>query len=251
MLTLEIRSTEPPNTVQEIRAALEKEVYPIFRTWANQLLDARLAGPNKSDVYTVSVDNVAVPGREYIKYATKNVTVRFIQATVDFAVRILAEELKAAITAFAGTGVGPVESGKKPGKPWIRKDQIAQSVMLFYNGKRISASTEIKNFLPGDYIMVVPSHIEQAYANAKKYGAKGYMGKAARRIRTKLRITKGGAGSALSLGAFRSKAAWSAIVESGRHMTKPGVDRKTGKDRGFWGAWALVLRYRVNTIYRG
>ncbi len=237
MLTLQVTASEPPRTVEAIKQALEKEVYPIYRAWANELLNARLAGPNKGDVYTVTVDGQPMPGREAIVGAERSVVIRFVQATVDFAVRILSDELSSAINVAAS-----------PDR-WVQRSQIAASVMLFYNGNHISKSTEIKNFKPGDYIMVVPSHINQAYGNAKRYGATGYMGRAARRIRSKLKITKGG--SALTVYAGRSKAAWSAITRNGSHMTKPGIDLRTGKDRGFWGAWALILRYKVGTIYRG
>jgi hypothetical protein len=238
MLTAEVTiKGDVPNVARDIELAMEQTVYPYFRNWTNELLDAALAGPAKGSPYTVTVDGVAVPGREYIASARRQVDVRFIQGTVEVAVRILKEELEAAIKVASGT------------RPWLKRDQIAASVMLFYNGNPISSSTEIKDFLPGDYVMAVPSHINQAYANASKYGAKGYMGRAARRLRTKLRITKGG--SALSLTAGRSKAAWHAITESGRHMTPPGVDPVTGKDRGFWGAWALTLRLRTNAVFRG
>lgn len=203
---------------------MEKEVLPFFRAWTNYLLDQRLAGPNKDDPYTVTVDRVAVPGREAISTARSQVTVRFINATVKMALGILSDYLKAAIRSSAG----------------YDNEKIAARVLVFYNGQEIGPSATIDSFNPGDYIMLVPSYITQAYANTKRRGATtpGYMGKAARRIRTKLRINK--RDSALTVFAGRSRAAWSKIVDKdGNHMSRPS-----------WGAWAITLRYKLNTSYR-
>jgi hypothetical protein len=226
MLTAEVNAPPAPDIRRDIEAAMEAEVYPLFRQWANDLLDLRLAGPNKGDVYTVTVDRAAVPGREYIASAKREVTVRFIHATISLALNILAQEMAAAIDAAASP------------RSWIRRGEIRSNILIFYNGSRVSASTEIKQFVPGDYIQLIPSHINQAYANASKFGATGYMGRAARRLRSKLRINK--RDSALTLFAGRSRAAWNAIKENGQHMTKPE-----------WGAWAITLRLRQNTVFRG
>lgn len=229
-----VASLSRPQTdlLTEIERALAKDVYPVFRAWANELLDARIAGPNKGDPYTVNVDGQPVSDRRGINHATRKVVVRFIQATIDLAVAILAQELRSSIIAAAS----PMKS--------IKREEIARNVLLFYNGNRISDSAKITEFSPGDYIMVVPSYITQAYGNTKKYGAQGYMGRAARRLRTKLRINKRDSG--LTLFAGRSRAAWEAIVDAnGNHMTPPGGSR------GFWGAWALTLRYKKRNILLG
>lgn len=231
MLRLYASVSAPPGQtsfLKTLESGMEQFVYPYYRQWANDLLDARLAGPNKGDVYTVTVDGVAVPGREGINGAKRSVQVRFIQATVALAIKILKQELQNSIRRSASP------------RSWIERESIALKVMVFYNGSLISESAEIKDFKPGDYIQVVPSYVTQAYGNATKFGANGYMGRAARRLRTKLRITK--RDSALTLFAGRSRKAWEMIrnPDTGKHMTKPE-----------WGAWALTLRYRKNTIFRG
>lgn len=227
-LTSSYTAPQGQGLLDALRAALETTVYPYYRQWANDLLDERIAGPNKGDIYTVSVDGVAVPGREGIDSAKRVIVIRFVHATVRLAVSVLQKEMRAAIASYASP------------REWIRRSEIEANVLLFFNGQRINAATDIKDFMPGDYIQVVPSHINQAYGNASKFGANGYMGKAARRLRTKLRITK--RDSALTLFAGRSRKAWEMIKDTrtGRHMTKPE-----------WGAWALTLRYRKDAIFRG
>jgi hypothetical protein len=224
----------------ELRKLLEQTAYPYFRAWSNKLLDDRLAGPNKDEPYTVTIDNAPAAGREAIDLATKSVRINFVQSTVNLAADILITEMQRAI------------GDRTP--PWYASKNLSTQVLLFYGKRdggvtRLNSSSEIKTFLPGDFVMVVPDSPYQAYANTsgkgpagggKKHGFGGFMGLAARRIRSRLAIGSKRT-SALFIGAVRSRAVYRNLgpTDNGRPVTKPN-----------WGAWCIIVRYNKSTVFR-
>ncbi|MFZ9372059.1 MAG: hypothetical protein ACO25M_09330 [Limnohabitans sp.] len=145
-------------------------------------------------VFTTAVDGRAVSSRAAIASAKRNVRINFPLSQVDLALAIMQRELERAIAQTTTRRTGKLEG----------------SVRVWYGGndkptREVTGTSEIEEFLPGDFVVLYAAAPYAAYVNyavAKSKG-KGFVGRAAQRIRSAIRQKKTSAG--LSIYAQHSK----------------------------------------------
>lgn len=220
---------------QEIEGELQRKVFPILRSRANELLDEQITGtsaPQKDSPYTVKVDGKMYGDRAAINSARQKVEIVFLQTSINIAVRVMSD----IFIQEAGANASP--------QAWLKRRELASksNIRMFYGGKgkpvtEITSASEVQGFGPGDFIALAPTWGSQIFANAKKYGALGYMGKAARRIRARIKAT--GKDSPIRVKAGRSIAVFDRLAPATRE--DGSVINKTKRERG---AWVIYIRYR-------
>lgn len=233
------------------RMVMEK-AGPAFRDYATRVVEDILE-ERPNETHTIAVDGTLVSGIAGIQNAKKRVVLHFTQAAVQVAVkefaRILREE------------VGKNNAGRTG--LWHGKlDAVPNGIKVFLREREITNLAEVESFQPGDYIMITSSNPWQQYANTtttdgklrvhpgsgkNKHGYGGFFGKAAKRIKTKLRAgnTKTKSGSALWVGAVRSRAVLRAIGMPDLH-SQAGIENWNRLQ--YMGAWAIMVKYSNRSI---
>jgi hypothetical protein len=227
----------------EVDKILNKEVYPLLRNTANQLLDEHLRKYGDTP-YSITVDGRNAPNRSAISTAKKRVTIHFIQEAVRVGLMEMTRMMRKNISNFASP------------RGWIQKDQIAtQEIKIFYYSREtntsspISNSSEITNFRPGDKIYMVPMFGTQQYSNVKNPdpdkrlsqtwgGAKGWMGKTAANIRGVLKIGKKNSPIRVIAGRSRRALDYIPLVKrpGGKYIQRTAEDARRG-------AWVIIIEY--------
>jgi hypothetical protein len=249
MISMSVDATLSKSLPEAFNYAYETAVVPLFRQFAGDAVDYYVA-ENKDQPFTLEIDGKnAVTISSVRTLAKRVVRLNFIQAAVDLAVSEMRSVLAESMRTRALTSLGGLSTFKDR---LLSESEIA----IFYSETKgswtkISSSSEIKNFKPGDAISLVPTFYTQAYANVVNpestspqqkipSGGGGYMGLAARRIRAKMRYRK--STSSLIVRAQRSRKAWgylnAARPAGATNITHPG-----------WGVWTIMIAYK-DTTYR-
>lgn len=159
----------------QMRVALHEE--------SNKELDEQISIGN--NVYTVAIDGRAASGRSAIQSALKSVRLNFPLVAVDVALAVMKRELENAIRKTTKTRTG----------------KLFSSVRLWYGGndkpiREVTSTAEIAEFVPGDFVVMYPVIEYGVYVNTAVSQATGtgFMGRAAKRIRSIIRQKKTSAG---------------------------------------------------------
>jgi hypothetical protein len=147
----------------------------VLHTTANVELDKQIQLGN--DVYTTFIDGRPAVGRSAIPTAKYKVRFNFLQAAITLAIDIMRQELEGAIR-----------------RTTIKRTGHLSSVIHVYYGfatggfRKVTNVKEITDFKLGDYIALVPETEYAGIVNhwVAKNSKTGFMGRAARRIRTKI-----------------------------------------------------------------
>lgn len=223
----------------QVNAILEAEL----ERHANRLLDIY----EDDREWTAAVDGRPVIGRAF-SGARKEIRITFVQEALQLAVRELGRILSRSIDR---------NQDVTPEEDWFNKPEVKGSVQIFYGGlnkpiREITGVGSIERFLPGDVVILAPTYPTNVYANAKKYGSRGFMAKAASAIRRKMGVNK--RSSPLRVSAERSKAAF--YAQSRKSAYRGYRFAKNGTKAGLpiditvpWvgadSAWTIAIRYRL------
>ena len=164
-----------------------------LRKVANEELDNQIRLGN--NVFTTTVDFKPVSSRSAIAKAMRSVRINFPLSQVDLALAVMKHELERKIRS----------------KTEQRTGNLVNSVRIFYGGndkatREVSNVSEIKTFVPGDFVALYAAADYAGFANyrvAAKNNGRGFVGDAAKRIRSIIRQKKTSAG--LSIYAQHSK----------------------------------------------
>lgn len=183
----------------------------LLRTTAEVELNKQIALGN--DTYVTIIDGRQASGRADIARAQTKVRFNFLAAALEIAIGIMRRELEGAImkSTFLHTG------------------KLVSSVKVYW-GKRDGSFKEVTNintitkFSVGDYIAVVP---EVEYAGIVNHWVKlndgiGFMGRAARRIRSQIGQPRARAGVGLSVTARFSMALANRLVKGSPKLKGKG-----------------------------
>lgn len=227
----------------DIAQSIENEVNEILERelahHANRLLDEHEDGRE----WSAAVDGRPVLGKAF-GGARKEIRITFVQEALNVAVRELGRILSRSISRN--------QTASKE-EDWFNKPEVKGSVQIFYGGldkpiREITHVDKIERFLPGDVVILAPTYPTNMYANAKKYGSKGFMSKAASAIRRKMGVNK--RASPLRISAERSKAAFyeQSKKSAFRGAAAGGSEIKqiTVPWVGADSAWTIAIRYRLD-----
>jgi hypothetical protein len=164
-----------------------------LRRVANEELDNQIRLDN--NVFTTTVDFKPVNSRSAISRAMRSVRINFPLSAVELALAVMKRELERKIRS----------------KTEQRTGNLVNSVRIWYGGndkstREVSNVREIEKFVPGDFVILYAAADYAAYANyrvAAKNQGRGFVGSAAKRIRSIIRQKKTSAG--LSIYAQHSK----------------------------------------------
>lgn len=164
-----------------------------LRKVANEELDNQIRLGN--NVFTTAVDGKAANSRAAIAQARRLVRINFPLSAVDLALAVMKRELERKIRSTTEQRTGT----------------LVNSVRIFYGGndkatKEVSEVSDIPTFVPGDFVCLYAAADYAGFANyrvADKNNGRGFVGSAAKRIRSIIRQKKTSAG--LSIYAQHSK----------------------------------------------
>jgi hypothetical protein len=247
MISITVDATGIPNLTDAFNHAYEKAVVPFFRQWAGDAVDYYV-DKNKDAAFTLEIDGVNATTLSAVRtMARKRVRVNFLQATIELALSELRSVMAGAMSSRALTSLGGLSTRKEE---LMSESEIA----MFYSEEKgswrqIYSSADVKNFKPGDAISLLPMFFTQAYANVKNpqstprelkqpANGGGYVGLAARRIRSKMQYRK--STSSLIVRAQRSRKALMYLnarrPADATPITHPG-----------WGVWTIMILYKPTT----
>ena len=157
-----------------------------LREEANSELDQQIEIGN--NVFTTSVDGRAAQSRTAISRAMKNVRINFPLVAVDLALAVMKQAMRQAIVKTTR----------------VRTGKLSSNIRMFYGGDKkhtieVTNTAEIKEFLPGDYVVLYPVTDYATFANMRvsERTGQGFMRRAAASVRRTIKQKKTSGGLAI------------------------------------------------------
>lgn len=194
---------------------------------------------NKLPPYSIAIDGVKQVDLQDVIHARRKVQITFIQAAVDMALAELVTIMRNNMKRYG------------PTNDWMSFTRVRAHIRVVHITKEgrvntLSTGGKVVDFKPGEVVFLTPIYPTQVYANATKYGARGFMAKTARAILRKLKLTK--KTSPISVRAERSRPAWDYNLSVFPNPKRPDGSEilhiRIAPKPQMISAWSIAIRYK-------